>query len=86
MFMRPKVACFLLLKLMLCFSFDSETNMTARQYENIEMAVNLESLIPATRSLGYTDMSGQPLLRDNSAERAHAYEEILDQPEYEIPN
>ena len=68
------------------FLFDLEDNVTKRRYENMEMAVNLESLIPLIHSQGYTDMSRQPRRHDSNVEPAHTYKEISDQPEYELPN
>ena len=65
---------------------DLEADVTKRGYENMEMAVSLESLIPVTQSAGYTDMSGRTRRNDNSTEPAHTYEEILGTPEYENQN
>ena len=65
---------------------DLGADVTKRGYENREMAVNLESLIPATQSAGYTDMSGRTRHNDNNTELAHTYEEILGTPEYENQN
>ena len=63
-----------------------EAGVTKRGYENMEMAVNLESLIPATRSAGYSDMGGRTRCHANSTEPVHTYEEILEQPAYENHN